>query len=379
MKVLNIYNSIINKEKGKVMKLLILSVLFLGASVFAEVSSLRVPDGGISPQCVTDSTGTTHMVYYKGDPRNGDIFYTSIKKGSKDFASSVRVNSQAGSAVAMGTIRAAHLAIGKDNSVHVVWNGSQKAQGQLLYSRSLDGQKFTAQKDMKGSTAHMDGGGSVAANDSGNVYVVWHGNKSGTVGEENRRVFVAMSTTNGESFEAEKEASPDGLGICPCCSLKAYASGKDLMILFRGAKGPNRDIYELVSNDLGKTFKSKVVGKWRAQQCPMSSQALSTGKNGFLKAWESDGKIYFSNREGSSMAVPSKGPKKHPFIVENNSGNLLVVWTEGTGWNKGGNLCWQLISSGGMPKSRVEKVRGGVKVWSTVSAFSDGDNFYIVH
>lgn len=359
-------------------KLFIILLLFF-VKVQAQVSSLRVPDGGISPQCVTDSNGMTHMVYYKGDPRNGDIYYTTVKKGTADFTPSIRVNSQEGSAVAMGTIRAAQLAIGKDNSIHVVWNGSQKAQGQLLYSRSIDGKSFSAQKDMKGDTAHMDGGGSVAANDSGNVYVVWHGNKKGTTGEENRRIFVAISSDNGKSFNSEKEASPDGLGICPCCSLKAYATGNDLIVLFRGAKGPNRDIYELVSNDKGKTFKGKVTGKWRAQQCPMSSQSIAVGKNGFLMAWESDGKIYFSNKEGSSMAVPGRGAKKHPVIVENKSGNMLVVWTEGTGWNKGGSLCWQVVSSGGMPKSRVEKISNGVKVWSVVSAFVDGDKFYIVH
>ena len=361
------------------MKPLYLLFIFISLNVFAEVSSLRVPDGGISPQCQTDAKGTTHMIYYKGSPQSGDIFYTTRKKGSSDFAPSVRVNSLAGSAVAMGTIRAAQMSLGKDNSVHVVWNGSEKAKGLFLYSKSLGEGKFSSQEDMSGLTAHIDGGGSVAANDKGMVYIIWHANKRGTTGEENRRVFVATSYNNGESFDKEKEASPENLGICPCCSLKAFANGNALTVLFRGAKGANRDVYQILSTDNGKSFKSKNISKWRAQQCPMSSQSVNPGKNGFIKAWESNGKILFSTEVDRAMSIPGKGNKKHPVLVENKSGNLLIVWAEGTGWNKGGDLCWQEISSSGRPLSPIKRIKGGVKVWSTVSAFTDDDKFLIVH
>ena len=358
----------------------ILLLLFISVfSLRAEVSSLRVPNGGISPQCQTDAKGTTHMIYYKGSPQSGDIFYTTRKKGSSDFEPSVRVNSLAGSAVAMGTIRAAQMSLGKDNSVHVVWNGSEKAKGLFLYSKSLGEGKFSSQEDMSGLTAHIDGGGSVAANDKGMVYIIWHANKKGTTGEENRRVFVATSNNNGESFEKEKEASPENLGICPCCSLKAFAKGHELTVLFRGAKGANRDVYQILSTDNGKSFKSKNISKWRAQQCPMSSQSVNPGKNGFIKAWESDGKISFASELGKTMSISGKGNRKHPVIVENKSGSFLVAWAEGTGWNKGGDLCWQEISSSGRPLSPIKRIKDGVKVWSTVSAFADGDKFFIVH
>ena len=348
-------------------------------TLMAEVASIRVPDGGISPQCLTDSSGITHVIYYKGSPESGDIFYSTIQKGSTKCGPSVRVNSQAGSAVALGTIRAAQMALGKNNSVHVVWNGSQKAQGQFLYSRSIDGKSFSPQKDVKGNTSHIDGGGSVAANSQGNVFIVWHANKTGTAGEENRRVFTAVSSNNGETFSAEKEVSPNNLGICPCCSLKAYAKEKELVILFRGAKGANRDVYQLLSKDSGRSFKITNIGKWRAQQCPMSSQSLNYGSKGLLKAWENDGKIYFTNQSGKLMSIPGKGNKKHPVIAENSQGNLLIAWAEGTGWNKGGDLCFQELSSSGRPLTKIRRIQNGVKVWSVINAFSVGQLFYIVH
>ena len=361
------------------MRVLLALILLLSLNLLADVGSIRVPDGGISPQSVTDSNGITHVIYYKGNPQNGDIFYSTIKKGSTDFGPSVRVNSEPGSAVAMGTIRAARLALGKGNTIHVVWNGSQKAKGQFLYSRSLDGKSFSPQKDMKGKTSHMDGGGSIAANSQGAVYLVWHANKEGTMGEQNRRVFLAISSNNGDSFSPEKEVSPTDLGICPCCSLKAGAKGKELVILFRGAKGANRDVYQTSSKDGGRTFKTANVGKWRAQQCPMSSQSINLGTKGFLKAWENDGKIYFTNQSGKVMSIPGKGNKKHPVIAENSQGNLLVAWAEGTGWNRGGSLCWQEINQNGRPISKINKISNGVKVWSLINTFSDGSNFYIVH
>ena len=361
------------------MRLLLIFFLIPALNLLAESGSIRVPDGGISPQCVTDSKGLTHVVYYKGNPQSGDLYYSTIQKGSTDFGPSIRVNSQAGSAVAMGTIRAAHLALGKDNAVHIVWNASQKAKGQFLYSRSIDGKSFSPQKDMKGKTAHMDGGGSIAANSQGHVFVVWHGNKAGTAGEENRRVFVARSNDNGESFSPETEISPNDLGICPCCSLKAGARGNEVLILFRGAKGASRDIYQLHSNDGGLTFSSSNLSKWRAQQCPMSSQSINSGSKGFVKAWENDGKIFFTNQSGKVMSIPGKGNKKHPFIVENSKGNLLIAWAEGTAWNRGGDLCWQEVSPVGVPLTKIERAKDQVKVWSLLSAFSDGEKFYILH
>ncbi len=361
------------------MRLLFTTFFLFTIITNASPKILEVPDNGISPQCLTDSTGTTHMIYYKGTPQTGDIYYTILKKDSSDFSPSVRVNSIEGSAVAMGTIRAAQMALGKDNSVHVVWNGSKNAQGQFLYSRSLGNGKFSEQKDFKGATAHMDGGGSVATNGDGIVYIVWHANKKDTNGEENRRIFVAVSNDNGQTFAQEKAVSPEDSGICPCCSLKVAANGKELLILYRGAKNGSRDLYQLLSKDSALTFNNDVLGKWRTAQCPMSSHSIFLGSKGFLKAWESEGKIAFTSSSGEIITIPGTANKKHPVIVENSSGNLLIVWAEGTGWNKGGDLSWQEIDEKGKPLFKIETLRRQVKVWSTISAFAVGEQFYIVH
>src|SRR5229473_8677143 len=92
-----------------------------------KVTLARVPEGGIQPQVMVDSKGVIHLVYYKGDPGHGDLYYVCSRDNGASFSAPLRVNSVEGSAVAAGNIRGARLAIGKNARVHVAWNGSHAA------------------------------------------------------------------------------------------------------------------------------------------------------------------------------------------------------------------------------------------------------------
>jgi hypothetical protein len=106
----------------------------------AQVKLMRVPDGGIQPQVAVDEHGTVHLVYFKGDPANGDLFYATSKEGTV-FSSPIRVNSVTGSAIAIGNIRGARIATGRRGNIYVVWNGSAKignpseGRSPMLFSR----------------------------------------------------------------------------------------------------------------------------------------------------------------------------------------------------------------------------------------------------
>src|SRR5207302_344064 len=95
-----------------------ISVLTPGTALAKDQSSvsvevIRTPNGGIQPQALVDAKGVLHLVYFKGDPAAGDLFYVSRAAGDKDFSSAIRVNSQPGSAIAIGTIRGGQIALGK--------------------------------------------------------------------------------------------------------------------------------------------------------------------------------------------------------------------------------------------------------------------------
>src|SRR6266481_5583395 len=108
----------------------------------ARVNVIKVPQGGIQPQAAVDDKGVVHLLYFKGDPAGGDLFYIQRGSGKITFSEPLRVNSQPGSAVAIGTIRGGQIAVGKGGRIHVAWNGSRKAKltnaagGQpMLYAR----------------------------------------------------------------------------------------------------------------------------------------------------------------------------------------------------------------------------------------------------
>ena len=85
----------------------------------AKVALIRTPDDGIQPQTAVDANGTVHLIYFKGNQGGGDIFYVRREQGREDFSTPIRVNQLPASAIATGTIRGAHLAVGKKSRVHV--------------------------------------------------------------------------------------------------------------------------------------------------------------------------------------------------------------------------------------------------------------------
>ena len=124
----------------------------------------RLPAGGIQPQAVVDPAGVVHLVYFRGNPQAGDLFYIQQQPGKDGFTPPVRINRQPGSAIAVGSIRGAQIALGRDRRLHVVWNGNQpsgKHRGvPLWYSRSdQTGTTFEPERDLITHAGGLDGGG----------------------------------------------------------------------------------------------------------------------------------------------------------------------------------------------------------------------------
>jgi hypothetical protein len=118
----------------------------------------------------------------------------------------------------------------------------------------------------------------------------------------------------------------------------------------------------------------------------MSTMALVQGPSGVFVAWETDGQIYFAgNKPGTTTftpphAAPGDGrSRKHPTLAINAQGELLLAWTEGTGWEKGGALAWQVFDKDGTPTSARGRVEGGIPVWGLPTAVATEGGFAIVH
>jgi hypothetical protein len=359
-----------------------------------RVTVLRVPEKGIQPQAAVDGKGTVHLIYFAGDPAAGDVFYVHSENGGDSFSRPLRVNSGPGSAIAVGNIRGAHLALGKNGRVHVAWNGSGKAEPKgpgtatpMLYTRLNDaGTEFEPQRNVIQSAFGLDGGGSVAADDAGNVYVAWHAPTPGVKGEGNRCVWVAHSADEGKTFAPEKRANADPTGACGCCGMRAFADRHGGVYLFyRSAQEQvHRDMYLLASTDRGEHFRGDKVDDWQVTMCPMSSEAFAEGAGEVLAAWETNGQVAYcrldpeSGRRSPPVAAPG-GPqgRKHPALAVNGRGETLLAWTEGMGWNRGGSVAWRVFDAAGKPLGPTGHA-DGVPTWSLVAAFARPDGGFTV-
>jgi hypothetical protein len=368
--------------------LLMLAALFAAPPKLAtDVSLMRVPEGGIQPQVAVDAKGVVHMIYYSGDALGGDLFYVRSQDGM-NFSNPIRVNMQAGSAIAAGNIRGAHIALGHNGRVHVAWMGSKNAQPKgpagkppMLYTRLNDsGTAFEPERNIIQLAYGLDGGGTVAADSCGNVYVVWHAPAPGTQGEDHRRVWIARSTDDGATFQGERMAWSEPTGVCGCCGIGAVTGSKGILYLqYRSATNVmDRDTYVLVSKDHGQTFTGTKVDPWKVGVCVMSTQALTQTSTGVLTAWETKGQIYFSRGGAKPVAAPGTSEaRKHPALASNPQGDTILAWTEGMAWKKGGSLAWQVYDRTGKVKGEAGSAPG-VPAFSLVAAFARPDGGFTI-
>ena len=402
----------------------------------------RLPNGGIQPQAATDHDGVTHVIYFSGEPMYGDVFYVRSADGGASFSKPIRVNSQPGSVIATGTVRGAHMAVGRNDRVHVAWMGSGKAEPKaagkaspMLYTRLNDaGDGFEPQRNVIQRRPGLDGGGSVAADAEGNVYVAWHApqlhksdpgrhdhdtqrghapahvkgatgeagrhvndhdahkahaaaHSKGGTGEADRHVWVARSSNDGRTFAAEVPANPKPTGVCACCGMRIFADGGGVYILYRSATDMvHRDMHLLVSRDHAATFEDLKAHPWTIGKCVMSTAAFSGGAGAVVAAWETREQVYFSKWSKDASTAPAESPapgtgqnRKHPAVAVGPDGRFVLAWTEGTGWNKGGAIRWQAFEKDGHPVEGGAGQLDGLPAWSVPAVVAaPGGSFRII-
>lgn len=360
-----------------------------------KIMAVHVPRGGIQPQTAVDREGVLHMIYFKGEPSAGDIEYVERKQGATDFSAPIRVNTQSGSAMAVGTVRGPQMALGRDGEVFVVWMGSKDAKptgpkgaDPILFSRlDVSGKAFEPQRTLMQYSTGINGGLSVAADQRGDIYAMWHA-MGATPGEANRRVYVARSTDNGKTFAREYPVSPAALGACGCCGMRGFVDGNGAVYILYRTAGDNvhRDMTLLVSSNHAKTFLAKTIAPWQLDACPMTTNYLSEADGRVFAAWETMGQVYFDEIDPRSFALSDafSAPgdardRKHPAVAANSRGQVLLAWTEGTAWSRGGSLAWQLYDEAGKPIG-AKGHADDVPVWGLPSVVPQRDgNFTILY
>jgi len=221
-----------------------------------------------------------------------------------------------------GNIRGAHIALGKNGRVHVAWNGTYQLdrpgvtqpwmKQPMVYTHLNDaGNGFEPERNIIHAAYGLDGGGAIAADNAGDVYMFWHAPTPGTEGEANRRVWVARSIDDGRTFKPEKPAFQALTGACGCCGMSAFADAAGrVYVLYRSAtEVAHRDIYLLVSKDHGETFQGADISPWNIGACTMSMENLAPSPAGVLTAWETMGNVLYG------LVNPSDGRMGKPIAA----------------------------------------------------------------
>jgi hypothetical protein len=242
------------------------------------------------------------------------------------------------------------------------------------------------------STHSLDGGGSVAADDGGNVYVAWHGNSihdSHAQGEAGRAVWIALSRDGGATFVPEVKINPSPTGACGCCGLRITTdTDRNVYVLYRSAtRDIHRDMYLLVSVDEGKSFRDLKLADWEVPTCVMSSASFcALPRSGLVfGGWETEQQVFcaplFPDQNGVPPfripAVPGDS-RKHPVLAANSRDQLIMAWAEGTGWQKGGAVAWQVYDADATPIPGQSGRIDGLPVWSMPTVFARGDDRFVV-
>src|SRR5206468_510848 len=100
-------------------------------------------------------------------------------------------------------------------------------------------------------------------------------------------------------------------------------------------------------------------------------------------AWETEKKVHFGaikpgTANAGDVTVSQTGTnQKYPSMAINRDGLLLVSWTEGMGWKRGGSVHYQLFDNNGRRVGEPGSA-DGVPVWSSVAAYPQRSGSFVV-
>ena len=295
-------------------------LLFLGwYSAYAQ--NALFGQTGMQPALTTGPDGALHLVFGKGNA----IYYAYSADEGVSFSVPELVDNLAG--LHLGASRGPRIAASRRS---VVITAIDRTGDLYAYARSPAGRWAERQRVNDVPEIAKEGFNALTGDGRGNFFVTWLDLRQ----DEKNKLYGATSSDDGKSWSANRLVyrSPDST-VCECCQPSALMRGKEVFVMFRNWIDGSRDMYLIVSNDKGKTFRSPVKlgqGTWKLNACPMDGGDISAREGkGITTVWRRQNQLYLA-RPGSEEQPIAQG--RNASIVVSGPTTYVVWQHEGNIW-----------------------------------------------
>jgi hypothetical protein len=242
--------------------------------------------------------------------------------------------------------------VGKDGRVHMAMSNNawklklpQEEWGFYYTSLAPGAKTFAPVRNLNRKPSE---GFSLAVNEQGDVTACFLSDK----------LFTMISRDRGTTFGAYVETNP-AWDPCNCCTTATtYGRDGQLALLYREETDNNRDMYVVLSNQRGegKAVRRRISEtSWKVNACPMTYFTISRTENGYVAAWPTQGRVYFSRLDQSGAVLPP-GEVKTPGTTGMRNGLVALSAPDGMtliAWKNKDVLGWQFYDAKGQPQGDV--------------------------
>ena len=316
-------------------------------AALSRVSTLRIPGATNVFKAVVDSRDRIHVVF---DSDNGP-YYTMSASSAAPFSKPMPVLPDP---VAPEGLRfqAWDLAVSDSGAVFVALGNNawklklpQEQWGYFLSTLRPGEGRFSGPRNLNHKPSE---GFSIAAGPDGVLVASFLADK----------LFTMISKDDGRTFGAFAEPDPS-FNPCNCCTVST-SFGRDgrLALLYREETNNDRDMHLALWEPTKKAKPTRhLVSResWKVEACPMTYFSVVPSGVGYVAAWPTKGRIYFT-RIDSNGAASASGEVRTPGISGMRTGLMALPAADGTvlvAWKNRDVLRWQLYDV-------TDKPQGGV-------------------
>jgi hypothetical protein len=365
------------------MKHMKLIVPFVGLFLFTQAAQAQWEpaarltwNSGASnaPRVAVDSSGGVHLVWYDDTPGNNEIYYKTSADGGGVWGANRRLTFNSGSSLSPD------IAADSADRFHVVWTDNTYTGFDIYYKRSTDGGASWSAKKRLSFDSDPSWTPAVAAGPSNNIHVVWTDYAPG-----NYEVYYKKSADGGATWSASQRLTwtagdnqSPSLAVAP--SGHIYAAWCDMT-------PGNFEVYYKKSTDQGVTWSASKRLTWNSGESP-SASILADGSGNLHVVW-SDGTpgnseiFYKKSTNGGASWSPSlrltsnSGQSLSPSICSDANAYLHLVWHDLSPGNA--EIYYRKSTNGGTTWTAAQRLswNSGDSRSANVAAFGS-DNYHVV-